>query len=547
MFSRISCSDFRKKVGRTVSDPISFEPVIHRAVSRHAASRPDATALICGNRRISYGTLDAAANAYAAELVQRGVDEGHVVPLLLPRSPRLAALQLAVLKCGAAYATLDQHWPARRQAAILGQISPALVVGRVAGDRDRFGVYEPPEEDIRSVADRASAFDAAQVDGSAPATVFFTSGSTGGAKGVICPHRAVTRLFRPGGLPGFGPGHAIPQAAALPWDMYAFELWGQLTQGGTSVLIEGSHFLPRTLRDLVRDAGVDTLFLTTSLFNLFVDEDLGCFAGLSQVLIGGEKLSPEHVRVFLEGLPGVPLWNGYGPAENCMVTTTHLLRLADCDVPGGVPIGRAVPGTTVLVLDTGDRLCAAGQSGEICIAGDGLAAGYLGRPRLTDEKFPVVDVNGDRIRVYRTGDIGAADEAGVLHFRGRLDRQVKISGYRVEMSEIEEATRRLTGIRDCAALPLAAPDGRVTALALFYLIDPDHVHGGEDQPDVLGVHEQLTDLLPSYLVPGVVRWLTQFPLTANGKLDRSALVDMARSSRGRSRRSTVTERVRVAN
>ncbi|HEX5402931.1 MAG TPA: AMP-binding protein [Pseudonocardiaceae bacterium] len=520
-----------------------YEPLIHRAVAAQATLRPEATALVHRDDHIAYQTLEAAATSYAAELTELGVGVGQVVPLLLPRSPQLVAVQLAVLKCGAAYANLDRRWPADRIAGILELTSPILVAAEGVLPPGRRTVYRPPAEDVRAAAARAGALPPTEVSGSDPATVFFTSGTTGRPKGVVSPHQAVTRLFGPGRLPGFGTGHATPQAAPQPWDMYAFELWGQLTTGGTTVLVEADHLLPSSLRGLVRTAGVDTLWITTSLFNLFVDEDPDCFAGLGHVLVGGEKLSPQHVRSFLHRHPGIPLRNGYGPVENCMLTTTHVLRTEDCDLPGGLPVGRAVPDSTVLVLDPDDRPCPANEPGEICVAGTGLATRYLGDAELTAEKFPVLELGGAPLRIYRTGDIGLVDDNGVLHFRGRRDRQVKISGYRVEMAEIEVTVGGLPGVRDCVALPLTDSEGRVHRLALFYLTDLDGREESAGVDDPLRIRDQLLDLLPGYAVPTIVRGLDRLPITANGKLDRRALVELARKSRA----SRPAKATRVAN
>ncbi|GGK02261.1 hypothetical protein GCM10011583_37410 [Streptomyces camponoticapitis] len=525
--------------------------LIHEAVARQAGLRPDATALVFAGRRVSYRTLDLAAQAYAVELGRLGVGPGRLVPVLLPRSPQLVAVLLAVLKRGAAYAALDPKLPADRLRTVLGMLSPPVVVAPSPGggelsllDAGGHAVWQPPAEELTQAAERApdarlthwsDASGTSDVvdDGAAPATVFFTSGTTGTPKGVLSPHRATTRLFGPNSFADFGPGHVMPQAAPVSWDALTLELWSMLTTGGTIVLVDGDYFLPDDLADLVRTTGLDTVWLTAALFNLFVDEDPDCFTGLRQVFTGGERLSAPHIRAFLARHPGITLLNGYGPVECCVFVTTHRIRPADCEAEYGIPLGTPVPGTAVHVLD-GDREVPPGALGEICVSGDGLADGYLGNERATRESFTTFDPGTGPRRIYRTGDLGRLDGDGVLHFHGRADRQIKISGHRVEPAETEAAALRLPGIRECAVVPVAGRSGAYERLAMFYTEEPlggtsgrsdtgTAVVGGDAEPDA--VRKALAAVLPRAQVPDEVRRIGSFPRTPNGKIDIAALLD----------------------
>lgn len=452
---------------------------IHAAVARQPR---DAIAIIDGGVTTTYGELDRASDGYAAALAAHGVGPGHVVPVVLPRDARLVAALLGVLKTGAAYASLDLRWPAARREAIAARLDAPVLVDEAFTPSDM-------------------AFTAREVDADAPASVFFTSGSTGEPKGVISPHRGTTRLTI-GDYADFTTG--MMQAAPVAWDAYSIETWGPLTSGGTVVIASAGYLMPGDLRAAIA-AGADTAFLTTALFNLFTTEDPGCFTGLRQLLTGGETASVEAFAAFLDAHPGITLVHCYGPVEATGFTTAH--RVTRADLGTDVPIGRPVPETGVLILD-GDRPAAPGETGEICVTGTGLALGYLGRPDLTASAFGVHA--GER--VYRTGDLGYLD-AGVLHFAGRADRQVKIAGHRIEPAEVESAARALDGVRDAAVVPVPG-DGGYAHLALFYL--------GEAEPRE--VRRALAERLPRYLVPARVRRETAFPRTPNGKLDRAALL-----------------------
>ncbi|MEO6086810.1 MAG: amino acid adenylation domain-containing protein [Umezawaea sp.] len=478
---------------------------LHAIVRDQAKARPDAVALVHGSTTVTYADLDRAGDVCAVRLAALGVGRGDVVPVLLPRAAELVATILGILKLGAAYALLDVAWPRRRVEEVLDQLDARLVVARTPlrprtwTPRAVFGA-EPVD------------FSPVEVAGADPCCVFFTSGTTGRAKCVLVPHRAVARLFRPGTFARFDQDTVLPLAAPQPWDAFALELWSVLLSGGTSLVVDEPYLSAQALRDGVDRHGLDTAWLTSSLFNMIVDEDPAAFGGLRQVMIGGERLSTPHVRAFLALHPDIALVNGYGPVESTVFATTHRVTAEDCDRPDGIPIGRPVPDTRVHVLD-GSRPCGVGEPGELCIAGDGLAIGYLGSPSLTAEKFTEVTVDGVATRVYRTGDTGWWDVDGLLHYGGRLDRQVKVRGHRVEPAEVERQVERVLGVRRCVVLPRRDAAGAVEGLVAFCLGDP---------PD--GALDVLRGALVHYQLPELVVAVADFPLTANGKLDENALL-----------------------
>ncbi|MGW2670697.1 AMP-binding protein [Streptomyces sp. NPDC001272] len=485
--------------------------LLHSAVARQARIRPDAVALAEGAVRIGYRTLDHAADTYAEALRELGVRPGDLVPVGLPRGARLIAVLLAVLKCGAGYAALDPAQPPHRLKEIVSRlgapvlVAPDSVEGAAWADRPR---WAPPEEDLAEAARRRTGPVHTVVPESSVASVFFTSGTSGRPKGVLSPHAATLRLFGDRPVAGLGPGRVMAQAAPAPWDAFSLEVWGPLTTGGTCAPAPADRMLPDDLRRLRTGSGVDTLWLTSALFNLFVDEDPDSFRGLRTVLTGGEALSPAHVRSFLRRHPDVELVNGYGPVESCVFATTHTVRPEDCGLPHGIPIGRPVPGTRTHLVD-----------GEIWVTGDGLALGYLADPVATRSAFTTLTLEGRSLRAYRTGDRGTYDRQGVLHFLGRADRQVKIAGHRLEPAGIENVASTVPGIRHCHVLPVPGPGpaGAPDHLALFYTSWSHDLTAAD-------IRRALAQRLPHYSVPAAVYRVPYLPVTANGKVDPAALL-----------------------
>ncbi|MFF7974918.1 amino acid adenylation domain-containing protein [Streptomyces sp. NPDC007905] len=497
---------------------------LHETFARLARARPDAVALIEGERALTYGELDRTADAWAARLATAGAGPGDLVPVLLPRGTDLVAALLAVLKTGAAYALLDPAWPEHRLGDIRAQLDPPLVVAD-AGTRPPLPplpVWSPPRGSRTTGA--PPGFRPAAVHGSDPACVFFTSGTTGRPKGVVSPHRGTARLFPPDGFASFTAGTVMALAAAVSWDAFSLELWSVLLNGGTSLIIDEPYLSPTALRAGVDRHGMNTVWLTSSLFNMVVDEDPDAFRGLRQVLVGGERLSVSHVRRFLRRHPGITLLNGYGPVESTVFATTHRVTEADCELPGGIPLGRPVPGTQLYVVaPDGTRPCAVGETGELHVAGDGLALGYLGAPALTAEKFARLPLGPatDGTRVYRTGDLVEWGTDGLLHYRGRADGQVKIRGHRVEPAEVERQVEQLLpAVRTCRVL--ARPDASGTSLELVAFCTPER-----PGDPLTGALPALHKALVPYQRPTLLVSVDGFPTTDRGKLDERALLARA--------------------
>ncbi len=362
-----------------------------------------------------------------------------------------------------------------------------------------------------------------EVDPLSLAYVSFTSGSTGEPKGVEVPHRAVVRLVEDNDFANLDPAETLLGFAPLAFDASTLEVWGPLANGGRLALAPPGPLSPRQLGETIVRHGVTTLWLTAGLFHQVVDDAPECLAGVRQLLAGGDVLSPGHVRRALDRLaPGGVLINGYGPTENTTFTCCHrLTREAEADA--AVPIGRPIRGTRVEILDPRLLPVLPGVGGELCAGGDGLARGYAGRPDLTAERFVPDPWSGQAGgRLYRTGDRARHRPDGAVEFLGRLDRQAKIRGFRVEPGEVEAALLALPEVRE-AAVAVRGPAGDAAARRLVAWVVP--AAGAAPDPEEL--REFLAGRLPAPMVPAAIAVLPALPRTASGKLDRAALPEPA--------------------
>ncbi|MFF8654661.1 amino acid adenylation domain-containing protein [Streptomyces huasconensis] len=513
---------------------------MHELFEEQASRTPGATALVYDGERLTYAELDARADRLAGLLSERGVRRGDTVGVYLERSAELVVAVLGTLKAGAGYVPLDPGFPAARLRGMARDAGIAAVLARRGAEPGPSRCGEAPVVFVEAAAHaRPLARGAVRVAPDDVACVMFTSGSTGRPKGIVAPHRAVTETLTGQDFASFGPGAVWLQCAPVSWDAFALELWGPLLGGGTCVLHPGRRPDPVVIARLVAAHGVTSMYLSGSLFNVIVDEYPRALAGLRELIVGGEALSPPHVARALERQPGLRLSNGYGPVECMVFLTVH--RVTPEDVRDGrpVPIGRPLAGKRLYVLDERLRPVADGATGELYAAGAGLARGYCDAS-LTAERFVAGrdDGPGPGVRVYRTGDLALRRPDGTFEYRGRADDQVKIRGFRVEPTEAEAALLRHPGVDRAAVIATRAPtDGERQLVA--YVVPArrggDLGGGGQDSQGGsrgTGAWQPLTEAdlrahaerqLADFLVPSAFVLLDALPLTAGGKLDRAAL------------------------
>ena len=497
---------------RTVAD--LFEDVV-----RHHG---DAPALVAGAIELSYSALDRRSNSVAAALRQAGVAHGDRVPLILARGPRFIASALGVLKCSAAFVPLDPTYPPERLARMLEGLDArvGLCAGRpwLSAAKIRWLNASCADEESTTAAPprECGATDAAYV--------MFTSGSTGRPKGVEVPHRAIVRLVQAQDFARMGRQETWLHMASISFDASTLEIWAPLLHGGRCVVLEESLPTPDLLAETIRRHGVTSAWFTSAFFNTLVDVSPLALRGLQQILVGGEALSPDHIRRAFEQLPSVRFVNGYGPTENTTFTCCHVITRDDVDSGRAVPIGRPIANTSVFVLDRDGRLAPLGVPGELVTGGDGVALGYMGQPEETAERFRPDTLSGSLGgRVYRTGDRVRWCPDGAIEFLGRFDDQVKIRGFRVEPREVAACLRECPDVRQAVVVPRRARSG---ATQLVAYVVPQGSMSGAALIQRLALHT--SERLPAYMHPAEVVLVPQLPLNENGKIDLKALDSVPR-------------------
>ncbi|OJF15093.1 non-ribosomal peptide synthetase [Couchioplanes caeruleus] len=481
----------------------------------HAESAGERIALVDAHagQTLTYRELYDYAVEQSRLLHEHGVRAGDAVILQMPRSAAEAVAVLGVLRLGAHYVAVDQHATGEWRSQVAAAVAPRARLGAGAPAAEFAGaadcaladLHAPPRVEDGSVKP-------AQADPARAAYVSFTSGSTGVPKGVVVPHRAVLRLADDPQMFAERAGLRMMRLSPLAFDASTLELLVPLANGDSVAVFPPAEPAPSALAEFLCTGGITHAWLTSGVFHVVADHRPDAFAGLRQLFTGGGVVSSAHVRRVLRACPGLRVTNGYGPTENTTFTTTYSVDHAEA-TPDPLPIGTAVHGTGLHVVDPAGRLVPPGAIGELQTSGTGLADGYLDDPARTDMSF--VRHPGLGERRYRTGDLVRWGADGQLRFLGRNDRQVKIAGHRVEPVDVERRLRAQPGVRDAVVFTTGDP---ATGLRLCAALKP--APGGVAVAEVRRAVE--AELSP-YARPQ--HWVTvvEFPLDRNGKVDLRAL------------------------
>jgi len=497
---------------------------LHDLVARQTAATPDAVAVVCDatGRTLTYAELDRHAGRLAAALAERGVGADDLVAVLLPRSPELVVALLAVLRAGAGFLPLDPEHPADRLAAVLQDARVRVTVS----DRAHRALISGCGQQIADPQDGPRARDGGAPPADAAATpanlayAVYTSGSTGRPKGALIPHRAIVNnlLWMQQDWPLDGHDRVL-QKTTIAFDVAVKEVFWPLLSGAAVVLARpGGQRDPEYLIDLIDRRAITVAHFVPSMLEAALSHTrrTGRPFGprLEKVMSGAETLPASTLRRFFAATTA-QLLHMYGPTETAIAVTGWACPRGL--VPERVPLGTPMPGVQLYVLDARLRPSPRGAWGELYAGGLCLGRGYLHRPAETAAAFMPDPYSGSPgARMYRTGDIVRINHEGLLEFRGRADRQVKVRGFRIELGDVEAALSRHPDVRQAAVLVRRSPDGAAQSLA-------GYAATGRDDLSAQQLRDYLRASVPDYMVPATITLLPQLPLNANGKIDRDLL------------------------
>jgi D-alanine--poly(phosphoribitol) ligase subunit 1 len=459
----------------------------------------------CG--RLTYGELLRRSDALASHLARTLPDDRSPVVVHGHKEPEMLIAFLGAVKSGHPYAPVDVALPRQRLERIVAVAGARLTL---TPDRVRELTLDPAPPPAR------------RPEPDDPFYVMFTSGSTGEPKGVVVTWGCLTSyLDWTLAEQGFALGEGFLNVVPYSFDVSVMDTYSALATGGTVWSVSREEVAnPKHLYPFLAASGVTTWVSTPSFAQMCLVERTFTAALLPHVrrfLFCGETLPPEVAARLLDRFPAAAVWNTYGPTETTVAVTSVRIDREVLARYSPLPIGRPMPGSRVIVVDDEDREVPAGERGQIVICGPSVSPGYLGRPDLTQKVFFV----RDGLRAYRTGDWGRYRD-GLLFFEGRMDGQIKLHGYRVELADVEANLRALPGVRDAVVLPVLK-QGAADSLAAFVILN-ERPEGSTFQAST-ALRARLAERLPAYMLPRKFSFLDVFPMNANGKADRRKLAE----------------------
>ncbi|MCK5058179.1 MAG: amino acid adenylation domain-containing protein, partial [Candidatus Aminicenantes bacterium] len=505
---------------------------------------------------LSYRELNRMSDRLVPLLLEKGVRQDTVVGIMAERSIEMLIGILGILKAGGAYLPIDPGYPEQRKAYMLRDSSAKVLLTTKGCNNDAETFKSQQVERIfieKITSGRVGSRKVMPPDQAFPynlAYIIYTSGSTGQPKGIMVDHFNVVRLVKNTNYVTFRPGDRVLPTGALEFDASTFEIWGGLLNGLRLCLVSEDVILsPNRLKEAILKNKITTMWLTSPLFNQLMQEDIGIFCSLRNLLVGGDALSPPHINRLREKYSTLDIINGYGPTENTTFSTTYLITGI---YSTNIPIGKPIANSTAYIVDRFAHLQPVGVPGELLVGGAGVARGYLNNPELTSEKFipaargAVGGPSGHLSRtlhhmlsgltktfdnkLYKTGDLARWLTDGNIEFLGRMDQQVKIRGFRIELGEIEARLLERPEVKEAVVTVWEEEKGEKALCAYIVARLGEQSAERETQEsepgqtcDTAGIKAFLAAELPGYMVPSYFVLLDKIPLTANGKVNRKAL------------------------
>ncbi|MCF2856185.1 amino acid adenylation domain-containing protein [Pseudoalteromonas sp. SMS1] len=496
---------------------------IHKLFEHQVDLFPNHVAISYRGETLTYKQLNERANALAHTISAMGVEPGSLIGVCIPRCPQMMVAILAILKTGAAYVPLDPTYPASRIALIIqdAALNTVLSIGDTAICVSNIANDVINLDDV-DVSECNKAYVSQVVSPDTPAYVNYTSGTTGKPKGVVTPHRGVCRLVRSPNYCELNEHSRVVHFASISFDAATFELWGPLLNGGRCIFYPEQQIDLPVMNELLADNQVDTLFMTTGLFNQW-SHTKPKLPALKRILFGGEVADKQAAARMLSALPDVTLVNVYGPTENTTFTSFYEVPRGVYQTPSNapaLPIGSVLNGSELIVVARDGSLTPQGGIGELLTGGDGVALGYLNQQKMTEERFIRHPVSGDGI-FYKTGDLVRYNDTGELDYIGRADNQIKLRGYRIELGEIEHVLVECEEVESALVL-LKTSSTDLKQLIAYVCVSASHLANSMSNL-IAQLQDKLTANLPKYMIPAALVPLTNWPLTSTGKINREAL------------------------